>query len=80
MSRQNEPSARNFLARCTVGDVLEGTVASVVPFGAFVEVADGVHGLLHRSEWNAQPELGAPVRVTILDVDVDNARMSLRPA
>jgi ribosomal protein S1 len=80
MSRQNESSAQEFLARCAVGDVLDGTVASVVPFGAFVEVADGVHGLLHRTEWNQQPEPGVSVRVTILAIDVDNTRMSLAPA
>jgi ribosomal protein S1 len=79
MSRQSE-SPRAFLARCAAGDVLEGTVADVAPFGAFVEVADGVHGLLHHSEWKERPEPGAAVRVQVLDIDVDNARMSLRPA
>ena len=44
-----------FTARHTVGDVLDGRVARVVPFGAFIEVADGVHGLLVGSE---RPQAG----------------------
>src|SRR6201984_3138314 len=32
------------------GDVLEGTVTKVVAFGAFVEILDGVEGLVHISE------------------------------
>src|SRR5680860_1190218 len=32
------------------GDVLEGTVTKVVSFGAFVEILDGVEGLVHISE------------------------------
>lgn len=50
------------------------------PFGAFVELADGVHGLLHESEWTEPPGLGAPVEAQILAVDPDRARLSLRPA
>src|SRR5439155_1275272 len=33
-----------------VGDELEGTVTKVVAFGAFVEILDGVEGLVHISE------------------------------
>ena len=40
-------------SRLAVGDVVDGTVTSVVRFGAFVEVEDGVEGLLHISEFGA---------------------------
>jgi ribosomal protein S1 len=76
----NEAAARAFLARQAVGGVLAGTVTHVVPFGAFVEVADGVHGLVHESEWSERPEPGVRMRVEILAIDADTARMSLRPA
>jgi small subunit ribosomal protein S1 len=36
--------------RVHVGDVLDGVVTSVVRFGAFVEIEDGVEGLVHVSE------------------------------
>jgi hypothetical protein len=75
LARQQE-----FVGRCTVGDVLEGTVARVEPFGAFVEVADGGHGFLHSSEWDQRPELGDPMRVRVVEIDVDTGRMSVRPA
>jgi ribosomal protein S1 len=80
MSHQNETPAQAFFARHVAGDVLDGTVASVVSFGAFVVLVDGVHGLLHKSEWNEQPELGVAVRVKILAIDADHGRLSLRPA
>jgi len=34
------------------GDVLEGVVRNVVPFGAFVDIGVGTAGLLHRSKMN----------------------------
>jgi ribosomal protein S1 len=74
------PRQQEFLRRCTVGEVLEGTVARVEPFGAFVEVADGAHGFLHSSEWAHQPEPGDPLRVRIVEIDVDSGRMSVRLA
>lgn len=80
MSHRNESGPEAFFARTDVGAVLEGDVVDVKPFGAFVELADGVHGLLHESEWAARPELGATVRVEVLAVDPDRRRLSLRPA
>lgn len=63
-----------FTARHTVGDVLDGRVARVVPFGAFIEVADGVHGLLVGSE---RPQAGSSVSVRIAEIDHDNRRLRL---
>src|SRR5437016_10432510 len=68
-----------------VGDELEGTVTKVVTFGAFVEILDGVGGLVHISEL-AQHHVenpreiiqpGDPVRVKILEIDSDRRRLSL---
>jgi small subunit ribosomal protein S1 len=68
-----------------VGDELEGKVTKVVTFGAFVEILDGVEGLVHISELAAhhvenpreiiQP--GDPVRVKILEIDSERRRLSL---
>jgi small subunit ribosomal protein S1 len=68
-----------------VGDELEGTVTKVVTFGAFVEILDGVEGLVHISELAnhhvenprevVQP--GDEVRVRILEIDSDRRRLSL---
>jgi ribosomal protein S1 len=78
MSHQNEP-ARAFFARHGVGSLVRGRVVDVQPFGAFVELADGVHGLVHESEWSDRPELGTTVEAQILAVDPARARLSLRP-
>lgn len=68
-----------------VGDVVEGTVKRLVTFGAFVEVAPGVEGLVHISEISNQHigtpnevlEEGQEVQVKVLDVDLDEKRISL---
>jgi small subunit ribosomal protein S1 len=68
-----------------VGDVLEGKVTKVVSFGAFVEILDGVEGLVHISEL-AQHHVENPreivnqgdvVRVKILEIDSERRRLSL---
>jgi len=68
------------VSRHASGGVIDGTVVSVVPFGAFVDVGDGIHGLLHESSWSSRPETGSRVAVRILALDVENRRMSLTPA
>ena len=69
---------REFIAAHSDGGVLHGNVVSVVPFGAFVECADGIHGLLHKSEWTTRPQPGQTIAVRILDVDLAGRRFSLR--
>jgi predicted RNA-binding protein with RPS1 domain len=49
-------------------------VDSVVPFGAFVRIADDAHGLLHGDH---RPELGTAVTVRILALDEERKRVSL---
>ena len=68
-----------------VGDELEGKVTKVVTFGAFVEILDGVEGLVHISELAnhhvenprevVQP--GDEIRVKILEIDSERRRLSL---
>ncbi len=73
-ARQNHP-----------GDVVQGTVTKLVPFGAFVKVAEGIEGLVHISELAERhvelPEqvvsLGQEVSVKVIDVDLDRRRISL---
>ncbi len=43
-----------FFGRVQVGDVVEGKVVRMTNFGAFVELADGVEGLIHVSEFDDQ--------------------------
>ncbi len=67
------------------GDELAGTVTKVVTFGAFVEILDGVEGLVHISELAPHHvesprdiiEPGDEVRVKILEIDSERRRLSL---
>ncbi|MGA4719611.1 30S ribosomal protein S1 [Fictibacillus nanhaiensis] len=67
------------------GSVIEGTVKRIVAFGAFVEVAPGIEGLVHISEL-ANRHIGNPsevvkegqqVSVKVLEVNSQDKRMSL---
>jgi small subunit ribosomal protein S1 len=66
-----------------VGQVVEGRVTNVVDFGAFVDVGQGVEGLIHTSEMpdgkatcaRLGPE--APVKVRVLDIDRAKRRLAL---
>lgn len=71
---------REFIAAHSDGGVLQGQVVSVVPFGAFVECAEGIHGLLHKSEWTTEPHPGTTISVRIVNVDLANRRFSLTAA
>ena len=61
-----------------VGAVVDATVVSVVPFGAFVEVAPGIHGLLHKDSWDHAPEVGESMPVRI--AEWGPPRLSVAPA
>jgi len=65
-----------FLACHAVGDVVDGTVSQVLPFGAFVRV-DGFDGLLPQVKTVAD---GQGVRVRILAIDDAGQRFSVEMA
>ncbi len=65
---------------------LFGTVTNIADYGCFVEIEDGVEGLVHVSEmdWsnkNVSPakvvNIGDEVEVMVLDIDEDRRRISL---
>ena len=67
------------------GETIEGVITSVVPFGAFVRVADGVEGLVHVSELAEGNFLhprdivqeGQTVQVRVIDIDPNQQRLRL---
>ncbi len=81
---QEDPWQR-VLDTYSIGDELEGKVTKVVSFGAFVEVLDGVEGLVHISELaphhveNPREVVsqGDVIRVKILEIDSERRRLSL---
>ena len=69
-----------------VGSRLRGKVVNLVPYGAFVELEDGVEGLVHVSEisWTKRIarasdilSVGDEVDVVVLNVNVDDQKIAL---
>ncbi len=75
-----------FAESCTLGEPIEGTVVRLQPFGAFVQLAPGVDGLLHVSGITAErriehPEeiltVGDTITVMVERVERDKKRIAL---
>jgi len=73
-------------ANLTVGDKVKGKVVVIADYGAFIEVAEGVEGLIHVSEmsWSTHlrsaqdfVKVGDVVEAVILTLDRDDRKMSL---
>ncbi len=68
-----------------VGAIVEGQVTKLVPFGAFIELGDGIEGLVHISEMakghvdqpNQVAQVGDTVQVKVMEIDLDRRRVSL---
>ncbi len=69
-----------------VGSVVQGPVTSITKFGAFVELAQGIEGMIHISDMSAEKrinhpqdmlKLGQPVQAQVLEVDTEKRRLKL---
>ena len=69
-----------------IGSTLTGKVRNLTEFGAFVEVEDGIDGLIHISDMSWSKRLNHPsevlkkgdeVEAMVLNIDPDNQRLSL---
>jgi small subunit ribosomal protein S1 len=77
LEEEQEKAKKAFLETMAVGTVVEGRVANLMPYGAFVELFPGVEGMVHISEmgWSRveSPEdvlrKGDPVTVKIIGIE-----------
>jgi small subunit ribosomal protein S1 len=84
LEEQARAAQEGKMAVLQAGDVLEGTVRSLMPYGAFVDLG-GFDGLLHVSDisWNraSKPEdvlsAGQKIRVRVLKIDPETKKISL---
>jgi small subunit ribosomal protein S1 len=69
-----------------VGSTVEGPVANIAPFGAFIELGDGIEGLIHISDITNEKRLehprellqkGQTVRAVVLELDREKRRIRL---
>ncbi len=85
LKQTQEDPWQKIVARHKVGDIVDGRVTKIVAFGAFVEIYEGIEGLVHISELaNRHVErpdeivaVGQQVRVKIIEVDSERRRLSL---
>ena len=76
---------RAIVAVPEVGEVYDGVVKSIMPFGAFVEIMPGKDGLLHISEikWERVEkvedimEVGEEIKVKLIEVDKKTGKYRL---
>ncbi|MDD0854089.1 30S ribosomal protein S1 [Halobacteriovorax sp. GB3] len=70
----------------TAGTKVKGEIVSVKDYGVFIELDDGIEGLIHVSEmsWTGKIKnpakhfnVGESIEAQVLDVDVENKRISL---
>ncbi|MBN1127582.1 MAG: 30S ribosomal protein S1 [Chitinispirillaceae bacterium] len=69
-----------------IGDIVSGKVRNLAAFGAFVELREGIDGLIHISDMSWTRKINHPgelvkkgdsVEVKVLDIDMDKRRISL---
>ena len=69
-----------------VGSVIEGPITSLTKFGAFVQLSEGVEGMIHVSDISAEKRINHPqdvlkvgqaVKAQVLEVDIEKRRLKL---
>jgi len=72
--------------KLTVGSVVEGPVTNLTKFGAFIQVAEGVEGMVHISDLSGEKRLNHPsdvlrvgqvVKAQLLAIDTDKRQLRL---
>ncbi|MBU2590860.1 MAG: 30S ribosomal protein S1 [Nitrospinae bacterium] len=72
--------------RYPIGTVVEGRVRNLTDFGAFVELEDGIDGLVHRSDMSWTQKVKHPsevvkkrdwIKTIVLNIDKENEKISL---
>ena len=69
----------------SIGDVVKVKISKIMPFGAFVELEEGIEGLVHISEVcerkiskvEEELEIGKHVNAKIIDLDVEKKKIGL---
>lgn len=86
LRERRDAERKEKMAAFKAGDVVEGTVESLKNYGAFVELADGVTGLLHISQISSQRikhpgvvlKEGQKVKVKILSAEENRISLSMK--
>jgi len=77
---------RDAAEKFPLGSAIEGPVTSIMKFGAFVQLSDGIEGMIHIGDMSAEKRLNHPqdmvkvgqvVKAVVLEVDSDKRRVRL---
>ena len=80
LKQTTEDPWRSLVKKYPVDAIVEGTVTKLVTFGAFVDLGEGVEGLVHISEIDQPSQVctvGDTVQVKVMEIDLDRRRISL---
>ena len=85
LKQTTEDPWRTLVKKYPVGAIVEGSVTKLVSFGAFVDLGEGIEGLVHISEMAKQHvdapaqvcKVGDVVQVKVMEIDLDRRRISL---
>ncbi len=87
VAREKEAEARNHrISMMVPGSVLEGTVESIMPYGAFISLGNGISGLVHISQI-CQKRIASPhevlkegqkVKVKVLNTNDNKVSLSMK--
>lgn len=85
LKQTTEDPWKSLVKNFPIGAIVEGQVTKLVPFGAFIELGEGIEGLVHISEMAKghveQPtqvaKVGDTVQVKVMEIDLDRRRVSL---
>ena len=86
LKQKSENPWENVEAKYPVGAKIKGRVVNIMPYGAFVEIEDGIEGLIHVSEmsWTKRitkagevVSVGEEVEAVVLDIDKEEKKISL---
>jgi len=86
LKQLKEDPWENIDKRCPIGSRHTAKVRNFTNFGVFVEIEEGIDGLVHISDlsWtkkikhpNEFTEVGAPLEIVVLEIDKENRRLSL---
>ena len=85
LKQTTEDPWRTLVKKYPVGAIVEGSVTKLVTFGAFVDLGEGIEGLVHISEMakahvdtpSQVCKVGDTMPVKVMEIDLDRRRISL---
>jgi small subunit ribosomal protein S1 len=86
LKQKSENPWQDVEAKYAVGTTVKGRVVNIMPYGAFIEIENGVEGLIHVSEmsWTKRItkageilSVGEEVEAVVLDIEKDSKKISL---